>query len=79
MSSNCLECNALQVKSIAANNPNYFFTNKDKLESAMGLMRNIIFLDLSMCNIISEMAFLSGMPKLKHAVLDCLTILTTDG
>ena len=41
-------------------------------------MQNVVFLDVSMCNLMENMAFLVHMKKLKHVVLDCLSIVTTD-
>ena len=68
----------MQVKTICANSSTYFHTNKDKFRQVMGLMKNVEYIDVTSCNIMEDMDFLLFMPKLKHAVLDCLTILTTD-
>ena len=70
--------NCLQVKSIAANSSTFFHTNKEKFSQLLCKMSNVQYIDLTSCNIMEEMEFLLHMPKLKHAVLDCLTILTTD-
>ena len=72
-----LRKNSLQVKSIAANSSTFFHTNKKEFSQVLTLMSNVTFLDLTSCNIMEEMDFLLHMPKLKHAVLDCLSILTT--
>ena len=74
-----LEKNALQVKNLAVNNPSFFHHNKLEFEAVMSTMINVTFLDMTMCNIVEEMNFLRFMPHLKHCVLDCLNVLTTNG
>ena len=73
-----LNANAKQVTFLAVTNPSSFFNNKLELELAMTGMVNVTFLDLTMSNIIENMEFLLHMPYLKHAVLDYLSILTTE-
>ena len=73
-----LEQNASHVSSICLNSPNYLLYNRVELCEVLCLMTNVTSMDLSMCNLIEDMKFLLFMTRLKHLVLDCMSILTTD-
>ena len=73
-----LENNAVQVRTLCLNSPNYLLTDRDHLCAVMCQMIHVEYLDLSMCNLMQEMNFLLYMSNLQHLVLDCLNILTTD-
>ena len=73
-----IDKNAGQVRNLALNSPNYLLTNREDLRAVMCKMPNIKYLDVSMCNLMENMNFLLSMTNLKHLVVDCLSILTTD-
>ena len=73
-----LEHNVTQVVSLSMNSPNFFYFNRFRMMQVMGLMRNILFLDISTCKVIENMQFLLGMPKLKHFAMNCVSVLNTD-
>ena len=73
-----LQMNACNVRSLALNSPNYLLSNRSELKEVMCNMINVTYLDLSMCQLISNMEFLVYMRNFKHLVLDCMSILTTD-
>ena len=73
-----LNRNATKVISLSMNSPSFFFMNRDRMQNVMSRMCNIVFLDISMCNILESMDFLVHMQALEHFVMDCVTILTTE-
>ena len=73
-----LQRNASQVHSLALNSPNHLLSNRSELKQVMCQMVDVTYLDLSMCNLISNMEFLVYMRNLQHLVLDSMSILTTD-
>ena len=70
--------NASSIQNIVLNNPDYLLTYRSELREVMCTMTNVVYLDVSMCNLMEKMDFLVHMRSLKHVVLDCLPIVTTD-
>ena len=70
--------NASSITNIFLNNPDYLLTYCSELREVMCTMTNVVYLDVSMCNLMEKMDFLMHMKNLEHIVLDCLPIVTTD-
>ena len=73
-----LDKNALQVRTLQLNSPNYLLTNRDELRAVMCKMINVQYLDVTMCSLMENLNFLMCMRHLKHLFLDCMSILTMD-